>query len=73
MKPTAEDVEDLRGFPFLAGDIDQLNAELPTYIASAADVNAQVDVLGWWKSHCDPESDDLIDLAHWSVLLERCS
>ena len=59
MKPTAVDVEDLRAFPFLVGDINQLKAELPTYLALAADVNAQVDVLGWWKSHCDPESGDL--------------
>ncbi len=66
MKPSAGDVDDLRAFPFLEGDIDGLKAELPTYLALAADVDASVDSLEWWKSHC--ESDGL---AHWLSVAQK--
>jgi hypothetical protein len=34
-------------FPFLVDEIDHLKAELPAYLALAADVNADVNILEW--------------------------
>ena len=68
IKPTAVDIDDLQAFPFLVTDIPQLKAELPTYLALAADVDPNVDILKWWKNHSDPESEsgESGDLANWS-------
>ena len=59
IKPTAGNIDDLQAFPFLVSDIPHLKAELPTYLALAADVIPNVDILKWWKNHSDPECDDL--------------
>ena len=70
IQPTAKDVGNLVAFPFLVafsflvGEIDLLKAELPAYLALAADVNADVNILEWWKNHSCPGSD--FCLPHWS-------
>ena len=64
IQPTAKDVDDLVAFPFLVGKIDLLKAELPAYLALAADVNADVNILEWWKNHSCPGSD--FCFPHWS-------
>ena len=47
IQPMAMDIDDLRAFPFLVGDISGLKTELPTYLAQAADVSTGVDTLRW--------------------------
>ena len=54
IQPTAKDVDDLVAFPFLVGELDLLKVELPAYLALAADVNADVNILQWWKNHSYP-------------------
>ena len=52
IQPTAAILSDqLRKVPFLNNDacIDGLQRELPTYIASATDVNPDINVLTWWE------------------------
>ena len=51
IKPTASDVDSLNAFPFLQEHIDALKAELPVYVAMAADVDSSMDSLEWWKRH----------------------
>lgn len=54
LQPTAAILSDqLRKVPFLNNDacIDGLQRELPTYIASATDVNPDINVLTWWEIH----------------------
>ena len=51
LKPSALDINCLRVFPFLDAMIPGLKPELPTYLAAAEDVSAQVDPLTWWKIH----------------------
>ena len=69
IQPTADDLDDLKAFPFLVGAIEQLKAELPTYLAVAADVNAGVNILEWWKGHSNPESDSY--LPHWLSAVQK--
>ena len=56
-------------FPFLVDEIDHLKAELPAYLALAADVNADVNILEWWKNHSSPGSDSC--LPHWSSAIQK--
>jgi hypothetical protein len=69
IQPTAKDVDDLMAFPFLVDEIDHLKAELPAYLALAADVNADVNILEWWKNHSSPGSDYC--LPHWSSAVQK--
>jgi hypothetical protein len=69
IQPTAKDVDDLMAFPFLVDEIDHLKAELPAYLALAADVNADVNILEWWKNHSSPGSDSC--LPHWSSAVQK--
>ena len=39
--------------------LDDLKAELPQYLDSAADVVEDVDIVDWWKQHAE-------GLPHWS-------
>ena len=56
MQPTTSDIE---AFPFLVNDISALKAEIPSYLALAADVSTTVDTLRWWENHSS-------DLPCWS-------
>ena len=61
LKPDAAAVHSLQAFPFLKASIlVNLKSELPSYLAKAADIDAQTDPLVWWKAHD-------ADLPHWST------
>ena len=53
MHPSADDIEDLRIFPFLNSDYisHELKSELPKYmyLAAAEDVAPMADNKSWWK------------------------
>ena len=52
MHPSAGDINMVLAFPFFNSDfVVSLQAELPTYLSLSADVDANVDVLNWWKHH----------------------
>ena len=68
IQPTATNIDDLKAFPFLNDD-NQLKAELPAYLALAADVNADVNVMDWWKNHSNPESGGYVP--HWSSAVQK--
>lgn len=60
MQPTSNSVDDLKAFPFL-NDLtllQDLKSELCLYMAKAADVSPDADVLQWWQNHSS-------DLPHW--------
>ena len=62
LKPNAAAVDSLQAFPFLntASILANLKSELPSYLAKAADIDAEIDPLVWWKAHS-------ADLPHWST------
>ena len=62
LKPDATAVDSLQAFPFLntASILANLKSELPSYLAKAADIDAEIDPLVWWKAHS-------ADLPHWST------
>ena len=62
LKPDAAAVDSLQAFPFLntASILANLKSELPSYLAKAADIDAEIDSLVWWKAHS-------ADLPHWST------
>ena len=63
IEPTAADSDDRHAVHFLISDIPQLKAELPTYLALAADVDQ---ILKCCKNLSDPESSESGVLAYWS-------
>ena len=66
MQPTTNDIDQLQAFPFLLNDIDQLKAEIPSYLAHAADVSSTIDTLRWWEDHRN-------DLPAWSSAVRKVS
>ena len=66
MQPTTSDIDYLQAFPFLVNDISALKAELPAYLACAADVSNAVDTLRWWEDHSN-------DLPCWSSAVRSVS
>ena len=53
MKPDNTMVDSLMVFLFIThAMINELTAELPTYVAKAADVFSDMDPLEQWKLHC---------------------
>ena len=46
-----------------------MKAELPAYLALAADVNVDVNILEWWKNHSCPGTD--FCLPHWSSAVRK--
>ena len=62
LKPDVAAVHSLDAFPFLnkASIFANPKSELPSYLAKAADNDAELDLLVWWKAHS-------IDLPHWST------
>ena len=61
MKPDASEVDTPQAFPFFNTPLvlDGLKQELPTYMAKAADIGANIEPLAWWKNHAN-------DLPNWS-------
>ena len=61
MKLDASTVDNLQAFPFLISPqlLDGLKQELPFYMARAADVGMDIELLTWWKKHAS-------DLPYWS-------
>ena len=52
MQPSATDIDVVRAFPFVDSEcVVALQAELPTYLALAADVSSDINPLKWWKDH----------------------
>ena len=53
----ANAVDEISAFPFLNDTkiLDDLKAELTQYLASAADVVEDVDIVDWWKRHAEGE------------------
>lgn len=64
MQPTTSDIDDFHAFPFLVNDISALKAEIPSYLALAADVSTTVDTLRWWENHSS-------DLPCWSSAVRK--
>ena len=61
MRPSAGDINIVLAFPFFnSGSVVSLQGELPTYLSLSADVDANVDVLKWWKDHHE-------ELPQWSL------
>ena len=62
LKLNAAPVHSLQAFPFLntASILANLKFELPSYLAKATDIDAEIDPLVWWKVHS-------VDLPHWST------
>ena len=51
MQPDACSFDSLSAFSFLAIGLQSWKAQLPTYLAKAADVDPFIDLLEWWKQH----------------------
>ncbi len=53
LKPFCNDIDQLKVFPFFNSDdkLDELKAELPTYLAKADGVSPEMDKLDWWRKH----------------------
>lgn len=51
IQPSAQDIDNLRAFPFMDNEVNSLQTELPTYLSLSADVSAGIDTLNWWKDH----------------------
>ncbi len=53
LKPFCNDNDQLKVFPFFNSDdkLDELKAELPTYLAKADGVSTEMDKLDWWRKH----------------------
>ena len=51
MQPSASSLESLKVFPFFDSqeELETLKAELPAYLAKAADVDSSIDPLQWWQ------------------------
>ncbi len=49
IQPTPVDIEALKAFPF----IDDVTAELPSYLSASEDVSASIDICKWWQNHQD--------------------
>ena len=65
MKSDNTMIDSLMIFPFFTHTIiDKLKAELPTYVAKAADVSSDMDTLEWWKLHCS-------ELPSWSSAAKK--
>jgi hypothetical protein len=66
MQPNTAAVDDLAAFPFLNTQtiLDDLKAELPLYLAKAADVDSSIDTLDWWKKNA-------ICLPKWVSALQK--
>ena len=64
MQPDAIAVDSLSAFPFLTDHTAGLKAELPTYLAKAADVDPSFCPLEWWKINA-PE------LPCWSAAVRK--
>ena len=65
MKPDNAMVDSLVVFPFITRTmINELKAELPTYIAKTVDVSSDMDPLEWWKLHCS-------ELPSWSSAAKK--
>ena len=62
LKPNASTVDSLQAFTFLneGSLLQNLKAELPSYLAKATDVDPTMDPLVWWRTHST-------DLPHWST------
>ena len=62
LKPDAAAVDSLQAFPFLntASILANVKSELPSYLVKAADIDAEIDPLVWWKVHS-------ADLPNWST------
>ena len=61
--PSVSDLESLHSFNS-THVIEGLKAELPQYLAAAADVSHQVNVVEWWSSH-------KLDLPNWSKAFKQ--
>ena len=60
LNPDAAAVDSLQAFLFFTAPVlADLKSELPTYLAKAADIDADYDPLEWWKAHT-------VNLPHWS-------
>ena len=60
MQPSASSLESLKVFPFFDSqeELETLKAELPAYLAKAADVDSSIDPLQWWQRNASA-------LPHW--------
>ena len=66
MQLTAASVDDLKVYPFLNEQtiLGNLKCELSVYVAKAAGVTPDVEVMAWWRNHSS-------ELPHWSNALKK--
>ena len=66
IQPIAQDVDVLSVFPFLneSAILANMKAELPTYLAKAANVCPDFDTVEWWSRNEQ-------DLLHWSSVAQK--
>ena len=66
IQPIAQDVDVLSVFPFLneSAILANMKAELPTYLAKAANVCPDFDTVEWWSRNEQ-------DLPHWSSVAQK--
>ena len=51
LQPTTSDVDELKCFSFNYTFIEELKAELPTYLACCDGVSTEIPVCNWWRNH----------------------
>ena len=60
LKPTTSDLDILQSLSFLtSGDVTNLKADLPLYLAATEELSPTVDPTKWWERHRE-------DLPHWA-------
>ena len=66
MQPTAQDIDQLRVFPFLSDPtiLASLKVELPSYLAKSADISPDFNTVEWWSLHKQ-------DLPQWSSVAKK--
>ncbi len=45
------DIDQLKAFPFLSEQFEDLKKELPSYLAKVDGVSPEIKKLEWWKIH----------------------
>ena len=63
MQPNAASIDDLAVFPFVNNQaiLDDLKAELPLYLAKAADTDSSFEALDWYRSVCQQCTGLVVD------------
>ena len=74
LQPLPNDIDALQAFPFLRHNsvLSDLKVELPTYLATVADVSDEIDPVEWW-SRASPELPNWSKAARQILLVQPLS